>query len=76
MLSTRPDIVPPSMTAELRRLHDEVSPAPFAIFEPVLRAELGAGWRRRFRSIDTDTPWARRPWPRHTGRDCLTAPTP
>ena len=30
LLSTRPDVVPPDIVAELRKLQDDVSPVPFA----------------------------------------------
>ncbi|WP_037842973.1 ABC1 kinase family protein [Streptomyces sp. NRRL WC-3549] len=56
MLATRPDFVPPEMIAEFEKLHDNVSPAPFTDFEPVLTQELGPLWRRRFTDIDTDNP--------------------
>ncbi|MFI6515592.1 ABC1 kinase family protein [Spirillospora sp. NPDC050679] len=56
MLSTRPDLVPEPVRLELGKLHDQVVPAPFEDFEPVLAAELGPGWRRRFRHIDTSRP--------------------
>ncbi|MFE2728343.1 ABC1 kinase family protein [Kitasatospora sp. NPDC059327] len=55
MLSTRPDFLPPAMVAELAQLHDQVTPAPFRVFEPVLAREFGARWPRLFRGIDTDT---------------------
>ncbi|MFG2227640.1 ABC1 kinase family protein [Streptomyces sp. NPDC048644] len=56
MLSTRPDFVPPAMIAELGQLHDQVTPEPFHVFEPVLAQDFGARWPRLFREIDTDTP--------------------
>ncbi|MBE1537487.1 ABC1 kinase family protein [Actinomadura algeriensis] len=56
MLSTRPDLVSPQMRAELALLHDRVSAAPFAMFEPVLAEELGADWERRFDHIDRARP--------------------
>ncbi|WP_262402373.1 AarF/UbiB family protein [Actinomadura sp. CNU-125] len=56
MLSTRPDLVSAETRAELALLHDRVSAAPFAMFEPVLAAELGAGWERRFAHIDRSRP--------------------
>ncbi|MFE3068690.1 ABC1 kinase family protein [Streptomyces sp. NPDC059247] len=52
MLSTRPDFLSPVMIEELGKLHDQVSPAPFADFEAVLAAEFGARWPRLFREID------------------------
>ncbi|MEU7107611.1 AarF/UbiB family protein [Streptomyces sp. NPDC046215] len=56
MLSTRPDFVSPVVLRELKLLHDQVSPAPFTVFEPVLADELGPRWRRLFREIDTSAP--------------------
>ncbi|MGK5552608.1 ABC1 kinase family protein [Actinomadura kijaniata] len=56
MLSTRPDLVPEPIRLELGKLHDQVTPAPFEVFEPVLAAELGPGWRHRFRHVDTSRP--------------------
>jgi ubiquinone biosynthesis protein len=40
LLSTRPDIVPPDIIAELRKLQDDVTPFPFAEVERVVREEL------------------------------------
>ena len=40
LLSTRPDIVPPDVLAELRKLQDDVTPFPFAQVEEVVEAEL------------------------------------
>ncbi|SDD57003.1 ABC1 kinase family protein [Actinokineospora iranica] len=56
MLSTRPDVVSQDMIDELRKLHDRVSVAPFALFEPVLEAELGPRWERRFADVDIERP--------------------
>ncbi|MCG7527729.1 AarF/UbiB family protein [Streptomyces sp. OfavH-34-F] len=56
MLATRPDFVPPEMIAEFEKLHDNVSPAPFTDFEPVLKEELGPLWHQRFTDIDTAAP--------------------
>ncbi|MEV7930854.1 AarF/UbiB family protein [Kitasatospora sp. NPDC088779] len=56
ILSTRPDFVPEAMIEELRLLHDQVTPLPFDVFEPVLAAEFGPRWPRLFRDIDTETP--------------------
>ncbi|MFC7344221.1 ABC1 kinase family protein [Saccharopolyspora griseoalba] len=52
MLSTRPDIVSPAVMAELEKLHDRVSPAPFSTFEPVLEDELGPDWKERFQHVE------------------------
>src|SRR5260370_30310920 len=41
LLSTRPDIVPPDIVLELRKLQDDVTPFPFARVEEVVQSELG-----------------------------------
>jgi ubiquinone biosynthesis protein len=56
VLATRPDLVSGALTAELERLHGTVTAAPFAVLEPVLERELGRGWRRLFREVDTGRP--------------------
>ncbi|MFG2005273.1 ABC1 kinase family protein [Spirillospora sp. NPDC048911] len=56
ILSTRPDLVPEPIRLELGKLHDQVTPAPFAHFEPVLSAELGASWRGLLRDVDVSAP--------------------
>ena len=48
LLSTRPDIVPPDIVVELRKLQDEVSPFPFAQVEEVVLDELGQPIERLF----------------------------
>ncbi len=48
LLSTRPDIVPPDIIAELRKLQDEVSPFPFEQVEAVIEAELGLSLDKLF----------------------------
>ena len=48
LLSTRPDVVPPDIIVELRKLQDEVSPFPFAEVEEVVEAELGQPIERLF----------------------------
>ncbi len=52
LLSTRPDIVPPDIVAELRHLQDDVSPFPFADIERVIREELGQPIERLFLEFD------------------------
>jgi ubiquinone biosynthesis protein len=52
LLSTRPDVVPLDIVAELRKLQDDVSPVPFAAIEQVLEAELGLTVERAFLSFD------------------------
>ncbi|MGI5335949.1 ABC1 kinase family protein [Streptomyces sp. CA-181903] len=56
VLSTRPDFVPPAMLRELGMLHDQVPPAPFTDFEPMLAADLGPKWPELFGEFDTSAP--------------------
>jgi ubiquinone biosynthesis protein len=48
LLSTRPDIVPPDVIAELRGLQDDVRPVPFAAVCAVVEQELGLGLEKLF----------------------------
>ncbi len=48
LLSTRPDIVPPDIIAELRSLQDDVRPFPFEQVEQVVETELGLSLERAF----------------------------
>jgi ubiquinone biosynthesis protein len=41
LLSTRPDVLPPDIIAELRGLQDDVRPFPFAQAEQVIEEDLG-----------------------------------
>jgi ubiquinone biosynthesis protein len=41
LLSTRPDVVPPDIIVELRKLQDDVTPVPYEQVEQVVQAELG-----------------------------------
>jgi ubiquinone biosynthesis protein len=52
LLSTRPDIVPPDIIAELRSLQDDVRPFPFADIERTIREELGQPIERLFTAFD------------------------
>ena len=52
VLSTRPDIVPPDIVAELRKLQDDVSPVPFEQVEAVVRAELDLTIEQAFLRFD------------------------
>src|SRR5437660_7168233 len=52
LLSTRPDIVPPDIIAELRKLQDDVRPFPFEQVEQVVEAELGLSLERAFLEFD------------------------
>ena len=57
LLSTRPDIVPPDIVAELRSLQDDVRPFPFAEVELTIREDLGQPIERLFTEFD-ETPLA------------------
>ena len=57
VLSTRPDVVPPDIIAELRALQDDVHPFPFADVEATIRAELGQPIERLFLEFE-ETPLA------------------
>jgi ubiquinone biosynthesis protein len=48
LLSTRPDIVPPDIIAELRALQDDVRPFPYAQVREVVEAELEQPLERLF----------------------------
>jgi len=52
LLSTRPDIVPPDIIAELRGLQDDVRPFPFEQVEQVVETELGLSLERAFTDFD------------------------
>ncbi|MGH3009731.1 MAG: ABC1 kinase family protein [Gaiellaceae bacterium] len=53
LLSTRPDVVPPDIVAELRALQDDVRPFPFEQAERVIEEELGNTLERLFLDFDT-----------------------
>jgi ubiquinone biosynthesis protein len=57
LLSTRPDIVPPDVVAELRKLQDDVRPFPFAQARAVIEGELGLEVERLFLEFE-ETPIA------------------
>src|SRR5205823_7758994 len=48
LLSTRPDVVPPDIIAELRGLQDDVRPFPFEQAERVIEEDLGNTLDRLF----------------------------
>jgi ubiquinone biosynthesis protein len=52
LLSTRPDIVPPDIIAELRGLQDDVTPFPYEEAEKVIEQELGNSIERLFLDFD------------------------
>jgi ubiquinone biosynthesis protein len=52
LLSTRPDVVPPDIVAELRGLQDDVSPVGFNQIREVLEADLDLTVERAFLEFD------------------------
>ena len=52
LLSTRPDVVPPDIIAELRGLQDDVRPFPFEQAERVIEEDLGNTLDRLFLEFD------------------------
>jgi ubiquinone biosynthesis protein len=52
ILSTRPDLLPTSYIAELSKLHDTVSPAPWEAIRQVLAEEYGRAPEEVFAAID------------------------
>ncbi|MBV8562775.1 MAG: AarF/ABC1/UbiB kinase family protein, partial [Actinobacteria bacterium] len=52
LLSTRPDVVPPDIIAELRGLQDDVTPFPFEQAERVIEDDLGNTLERLFLDFD------------------------
>ena len=54
LLSTRPDVVPPDIIAELRPLQDDVRPFPFVEAERVIEAELGNTIARLFLDFEEE----------------------
>jgi ubiquinone biosynthesis protein len=57
LLSTRPDVVPPDILAELRGLQDDAHPEPFDHIRAVVEAELGLTIEQVFVEFD-ETPIA------------------
>jgi ubiquinone biosynthesis protein len=54
VLSTRPDLLPPEFTDELRRLQDQATPAPWSQVEQVLSGELGGRVEEVFARFDRE----------------------
>ena len=54
LLSTRPDIVPPDIIAELRGLQDDVRQFPYADVEKTIREELGQPIQRLFTEFEVE----------------------
>ena len=52
LLSTRPDVIPPDIVAELRSLQDDVSSVPVKQIRDVVEAELGLTIDRAFLEFD------------------------
>ncbi|MBA2463210.1 MAG: AarF/ABC1/UbiB kinase family protein [Actinobacteria bacterium] len=52
LLSTRPDVVPPDIVAELRSLQDDVRPFPFVQARQVVEEELGLSLEQAFVRFD------------------------
>jgi ubiquinone biosynthesis protein len=52
LLSTRPDVVPPDIIAELRSLQDDVRAFPFEQVEQVVEADLGLSLDKLFVEFD------------------------
>ena len=52
LLSTRPDVVPPDIITELRKLQDDVSPFSMVDVERVVREELGLTIEQAFLEFD------------------------
>ena len=52
LLSTRPDVMPPDIIAELRKLQDQVSPIPFEDVRRVVEEELELTIEQAFVSFD------------------------
>ncbi len=52
LLSTRPDVVPDDIIAELRKLQDEARPEPFDAIRQVVEEELGLTLEQAFESFD------------------------
>lgn len=51
-MSSRLDVLPPEITAELEGLQDEVPPVPFPAIRAVAEAELGASLEKVFLSVE------------------------
>ena len=52
LLSTRPDVIPPDIVAELRGLQDDVTPFPYEQVRSVIEAELGLTVEQAFVAFD------------------------
>ncbi|YCM43401.1 AarF/UbiB family protein [Verrucomicrobiaceae bacterium 227] len=52
LLSTRPDLLPPTWLVALQRLQDDVSPFPFETVQQIIEAELGVRLSKAFDEFD------------------------
>jgi len=52
LLSTRPDVVPPDIVAELRHLQDDVTPLPFVQIREAIETELDLTIEQAFLELD------------------------
>src|SRR5690242_3270868 len=52
VLSTRPDLLPPTYIRELEKLQDDVAPLPFADIETAVETELGGRISKLFAEFD------------------------
>ena len=75
LLSTRPDVVPPDIIAELRGLQDDVRPFPFEQAERVIEEDLGNSIERLFLDVRSRSRSRRRRSARCTARRSRTAST-
>jgi len=72
MLSTRPDIVPPSYATALERMQEEVSPVPVEQIRQALEADLGVRLSKVFQTFDPE-PLGTASLARCTARCCAMA---
>lgn len=54
MLSTRPDLLPPTYMSELSQLHSQVPPAPWQLIKHTLTDELGSPPEKLFAEFDPE----------------------
>ncbi len=54
LLSTRPDVVPPDIITELRKLQDEARPEPFDDIRAVVEEDLGLTLEQAFEHFDPE----------------------
>ncbi|MCB0387096.1 MAG: AarF/ABC1/UbiB kinase family protein, partial [Bdellovibrionales bacterium] len=52
ILSTRQDVLPPSLIEEFSKLRNQVGALPFEKMEPILNQELGCEWEDVFSELD------------------------